>query len=69
MSEHNIESAYFQTYHYDASIHDQHFVAVHHGVESVCDGQHRAVCKLSPDGRLNQGVRPEVGGQIITKLN
>ena len=46
-----------------ARIKDQDLVAVHNGLEAVCDGEDGAVLELLSDGRLDEVVRFEVDGR------
>ena len=52
-------------------IHDQDFVAVHHRVEPVGDGQHRAAGKVVPYGSLNQfiGLWIHIGCRLVQNQN
>ena len=46
--------------HQSALLQHHHLVVVHHGVDPVCDGQHRAGREVGLDGSLYEVVRPQV---------
>ena len=50
-----------------ARVHHSDTIAIHYRVQSMCNGNDRAVCKLRADGVLNQGVCVivDVGGGLV----
>ena len=55
------------TYHGIAGVHHQNSIAVHHGVETMRDGQHGALGEFRAYGFLNElvGLRVDVRGSFV----